>query len=151
MIATVAAVIAIGSESWINLLAVVTALWLGEHVSGPRGLLIAAGVALTLAAIMAVRLWRDTRPGAILSAVAIVGMFALVWSVASKEATLAFNECVADGERVREALDNFHREHRVYPASLSQLDMHLPGYDLSFSDWLVTHEASEDHGFTTRK
>jgi len=151
-----------------NLVAVVSGVWLGEHVGGPYGLLLGVVVACSLAFISARTLWRTSSAGALAMAMMTLVVFALPWAAGASESTLAFNECETHGERVREALARYRDKHHEFPARLSDLSMHLPGelifpphflkyertstgYTLSFSDWLVTHEASDQRAFLANK
>lgn len=151
-----------------TLTAVVAATWLGEHAGGLSGLVVAALVAFTLALLSAVALWRSGRGRAVTVVLMTLVAFALPWMAGSREASLAFNECVDGGERVRQALDQYRAEHHRYPARLSELPVPLPGqlalpphllkyqrtgagYRLSFSDWLVTYSASDRQAFLAQK
>ncbi|MBK1790050.1 type II secretion system protein [Persicirhabdus sediminis] len=83
-------------------------------------------------------------------------------------ASSAFNECVADGELVRNHIQKFYITNGRYPEKLSELNTQLPGkliirgnimdykktnegYSLLFEDWLITHTASESLAFTASK
>ena len=157
-----------GRLALVDLAAVTAAVWLGEHVTGPVGLGVGLLAALCLAFLTLSASWRNERRLAFLTAGITLIIFAVPWLAAAKESSLAFNECVADGERVRSALAEYRDVHHQFPARLSQLPVHLPGqlvfpphvlkyertqngYTLSFSDWLVSHEASDQQAFLARK
>lgn len=152
----------------VNALAVIAVIWLGEHVTGPDGLILGALAAFTSAILAASSLWRKSHVHAMAMAATSLIVFALAWTTSSRESSLAFNQCVADGQRVREALGRYRAEHHQFPARLSELSMHLPGrllfpphllryertgtgYRLSFSDWLVTYQASDQQAFLAAK
>ena len=142
-------------------------LWLGEHQAGPlpvRDLL----AAIAIAAIAASALWRVGRVVAVAAAIGVVLIFGTAWAVGAREAKHAFNACVENGERVRVALAHYHTIHGRYPTTLAELVVPAPGelrlpphvlqyqsavssYRLSFSDWLVQHEASESRPFEANK
>lgn len=142
-------------------------LWLGEHQAGPlpvRDLL----AAIAIAAIAASALWRVGRVVAVAAAIGVVLIFGTAWTVGAREARHAFNACVENGEQLRLALANHHAVHGRYPATLAELAVPVPGalrlppqvlryrsdasgYRLSFSDWLVQHEASESRPFEADK
>ena len=81
----------------------------------------------------------------------------------------AFNECVQRGEELRAALAQYRARAAQYPQSLDALprsstrcerllrgtilryEPTQTGYRLSFSDWLVSHEATEAEPFMARK
>ena len=89
--------------------------------------------------------------------------------VGRTNATAAFNDCVERGETVRDSLAQFLARHGEFPDDLHRLALRdLPGrrwlrgtllayrrtsggYEMSFSDWLVTHQATETHAFAARK
>jgi hypothetical protein len=91
------------------------------------------------------------------------------WYTGRTIATGAFNDCVARGESVRVSLAQFRTKHGRYPKDLDRLALRdLPGqrwlrgtllayqptpagYDLRYSDWLVTHRATETDAFAARK
>ena len=144
----------------------ITAVWIGEAESGlPSVLEIAVPVvgACTVAIVTA-----HTRARR-----ALVGVLTFVTLITSillgrHEGAMAFNDCVANAESVRPLLRDYKRRHGEFPGSLSKLGAALPcqrllrgtllayepsgdGYDLYFGDWLVTHSASDSHGFGARK
>ncbi|MBU4404073.1 MAG: hypothetical protein L6428_12505 [Candidatus Aminicenantes bacterium] len=151
----------------ITLITVLSGLWLGEHQGGPvpvRDLL--ALLAVAIASLWP--LWRVRRTAALLTALGIAVVFIVPWFVGAHESQYAFNDCVQNGEQVREALLNFRSEHGFFPDTLADLNVHLPGqllfpphtlnymrtstgFDLYFSDWLVSHEATESYGFRAHK
>lgn len=147
--------------------AAVAGLWLGEHQAGPLPVRDVV-VLLLLAAAGTWPLWRVRRLSAFFAALAISIVFIVPWLAGAQEATYAFNDCVQNGEQVREALSAYRLKRGRFPDSLTSLNVHLPGqlllpphtlsyrrtsdgYLLVFSDWLVTHEASEAHSFIATK
>jgi hypothetical protein len=89
--------------------------------------------------------------------------------VGSQSFARAFNECVQRGEDLRNALAQHYGRAAHYPQSLDELPPSTPrcerplkgsilryeltdaGYRLSFSDWLVSHEATEAQPFMAHK
>ena len=149
-------------------LALIAAIWLGEHMTGPEGLIPGVLAAFTAAILAGSSLWRRSRVHAMAIAATSLIVFSLAWAASSRESSLAFNQCVTDGQRVREALGRYRSEHHQFPERLSELSMHLPGrllfpphllryertgtgYRLSFSDWLVTYQASDQEAFLAVK
>lgn len=81
----------------------------------------------------------------------------------------AFNECVHDSERVRQALAEHRMKTGRYPVQLDELPSSVAlcerplrgsllhyrrttsGYEIWFSDWLVTHSATESEPFMGHK
>jgi hypothetical protein len=81
----------------------------------------------------------------------------------------AFNECVQRGEELRNPLAQHHARTAQYPQILDELPRSTPrcrrllkgsilrydrseaGYRLSFSDWLVSHEATDVQPFIAHK
>jgi hypothetical protein len=80
----------------------------------------------------------------------------------------AYNACVSDGESVRSALQSYYQAHQAYPASLSELNIKLPGerllrptlmnysltslgYKLSFADLMVEFIATQSQPFQAHK
>jgi hypothetical protein len=80
----------------------------------------------------------------------------------------AFNSCVDRREELRAALSGFKSRTGRYPDSLVELGIPLPGgrllrptilfyerrgdgYVLAFSDWLVSHSATERGGWNVMK
>jgi hypothetical protein len=96
-------------------------------------------------------------------------LFGFGWYLGRAEMSSAFNQCVEDGESVRQALSSFSKVNGHFPESLRELQLSkVPGkrilhsgllsyarrdtgYLLTFSDWLVTHSANESEGFVARK
>ena len=91
-----------------------------------------------------------------------------VWYLAEKSFYSAYNACIDDGSQVRVLLEKYHTINSHYPDSLRQLDTDLPcsrfingtilqyvkiedGYELYFSDWLVTHRATHEQDFLASK
>ncbi|WP_139236611.1 hypothetical protein [Rugamonas rubra] len=145
----------------------VCGLWLGEHQAGPLPVRDLLG-AIAIAAIAALALWRGGRAMAVAAAIGVVLIFGTAWTIGAREARLAFNACVENGELVRVALAHYHSMHGRYPTTLAELAVPVPGalrlpphvlryrsdasgYRLSFSDWLVQHEASESRPFEANK
>jgi hypothetical protein len=146
---------------------VLAGLWLGEHRSSILPLESIAVLGLLVLGTVALR-WRRHRGGALGSGLAVTLLFVLPWLAGASEASYAFNDCVARGEEVREALHDYEARTGQYPARLSELTMHLPGqlvlpphtlkyrrtaagYSLFFSDWLVRHESTESAPFEAHK
>jgi len=91
------------------------------------------------------------------------------WYMGRTTATSAFNDCIERGEMVRVALQQYQERHGAFPGDLSELrPFDLPGqrwfrgslltyrrtpsgYELNFSDWLVTHGATEAQAFASEK
>ena len=91
------------------------------------------------------------------------------WYTGRTIVSRAFNDCVARGETVRVSLEQFRTKHGEFPKDLDRLARRdLPGqrwlrgsilayrrtpggYELSFSDWLVTHRATETDAFSAQK
>ncbi len=91
------------------------------------------------------------------------------WIFGRNSAGAAFNDCVANGKSVRAALADYQVKNGTFPLHLDRLELAgLPGdrllraslliyrrtpegYELSFSDWLVTHRATETDAFTAWK
>lgn len=157
-----------GAASALALSAMLAALWLGEHPGGfpVSGKEITA--ALVAPPMLIVLLWRGGRAKAIAAAAGALLLFGVVWFAGRAEANRAFNECVEQGESVRVALANHKARRGVYPATLGELDMRLPGrlllpphllryaptpagYRLEFSDFLVSHAATESEPFAAHK
>lgn len=141
-------------------------VWFGEAgtgISGAQSALITALVIACVAAAIPARLMLR-----MLAVVVVLVASALGWWCGDREETAAFNECVAHGEEVRVSLSLYRRAIGRYPTSLSELGTPVPcrrllrgtllqyepsaeGYSLWFRDWLVTHEATESHGFGAHK
>jgi hypothetical protein len=153
--------------SSLTLATVVAGLWLGEHLTGPDGFFVALGGAVIFAVFAALPFRTSWRALVLRGLIGLLA-FGLPWAVGANEASLAFNSCVGHGEEVRTALGEYRTAHGHYPARLSQLQGHIPcglvlppgllkyrptksGYSLSFSDWLVSHEASEAAPFMAHK
>ena len=139
--------------------------------AGPFDWLSDAVFGVVWVGIWLVVMWR--RPGSRIKlatvAVVVPCVMAIGLYIGNQGATNAYNECVRDGELVREALSGYYKEHQFYPEDLDTLGMEkLPGrrvlhgsvlqyettnsgYDLSFSDWLVSHVATESSPFTAYK
>lgn len=80
----------------------------------------------------------------------------------------ALNGCQAEAEQVRSALQTYHQQHQAYPSSLNSLKMPTPcsrhmhpsllfyqqtnsGYELTYSDWMTLHRATETSDFEVHK
>lgn len=120
------------------------------------------------AALAAWPLWRQRRAVALLTAAGTAAIFLVPWLAGARESNLAYNECVQDGERVREDLAEYRDRNGRFPEQLSALPAHLPGklllpphlfdyrrtptgYALAFSDRLVEQLATEREGFLAHK
>ena len=93
------------------------------------------------------------------------GILVVGWQVGAKSGAAAFNECVESGGAVRVALSRFHDAEGSYPAALHEVyEQRVPcsravlgsilryqrvddGYELRFSDWMITHEATAEEPF----
>ena len=90
------------------------------------------------------------------------------WHAGQQTAVFAFNECVSNGERVRQQLAEHHQKYGNFPTHLRALKSNLPcqlalppqllqysqtttGYFLWFGDWLVTHHATESEPLMAHK
>jgi hypothetical protein len=144
------------------------AMWFGEDPSSvvPAGvfaLLFAGGMLGYLTAP------HPTLPSRLFVVGTVVLGIAGGWYTGRTVVNRAFNDCVQRGESVRVSLSRFHLKHGEFPTSLDQLARgDLPGrrwlrgsilvyrptpdgYELSFSDWLVTHRATERAPFAAQK
>jgi len=156
------------TAAFLFILATLGAFWLGEH---PRrtflsGYEILIGIVFAIAAgLLLLNRGRNIARNAAIF-LALVYCFAFMAGV--KEANLAFNDCVDNGEQAREELAKFHAIHGRYPSDLAELCVKLPGqlilppntlnyartptgYKMYFGDWLVTHEATESDSFFAHK
>jgi len=148
--------------------AVLAGLWLGEHSSSQ--LLPSREILVLLACMVAAAwpLWSASRTVSALTGLGAAVAFCVPWLTGVHEARYAFNDCVQNGEQARRALASFRSSNGRFPASLAELEVHVPGelvfpphtlrynqtatgYVLSFSDRLVTHEATEAHAFEAHK
>lgn len=102
-----------------------------------------------------------------------MGLFFLIllvvtFSVGQSKYRDAFNDCVVNGEKVRAALKVYYLKNNVYPKTLAELKITLPGnlifhpnllaykttkqgYLLRFSDHFVAFEATESQPFEPNK
>jgi hypothetical protein len=144
------------------------AFWLGEHHNQPfiSGTEILIGFATSVVAGLLV-LGR----GSIVARNTFIGLalaYCFSYAAGAKEANLAFNDCVDNGEQTRLELAEYHARHGHYPASLAELGVKLPGqlifpphtlhysrtstgYKLYFKDWLMTNQATESQAFFAHK
>ena len=151
----------------LELCTAVAGLWLGEHFNTPFPLE-SLGVMLVLAAAVVLVVRRLGVFVAVAGAVGTAALFALVWFAGANESSLAFNECVREGEPVRTLLARHRSRTGQFPQSLSDLESRLPGrltlppgylhyrrtpqgYALGFRDWLVEHRATESEPFLAFK
>ena len=144
------------------------ALWLGEDL----GRAIPLGVFFVLPAGALLGFWLSpyrALAGALGVASAIVLLGAGGWYAGRVNATAAFNDCLERGEAVRVSLARFEARNGRFPQGLDRLaHRDLPGrrwlrgtvlayrstaqgYELSCSDWLVTHQATESTAFAAQK
>ena len=103
-----------------------------------------------------------------ISGTAMIAVYALTFFCGLASFASAFNECVERGQEVRILLSEYHHSHSEYPETLNRLRSPIPcsrftrstlltyerttnGYTLSFHDWLVEHNASEDRSFLAHK
>lgn len=80
----------------------------------------------------------------------------------------ALNGCDTQGEQVRTALQQYHQQHQAYPPTLETLNIPTPcnrlmhpgllfyrptntGYELTYSDWMTLHRATEASDFDVHK
>lgn len=154
----------------ISIIAAVSAfwgLWLGEHESGPLPmksiLTLIVIIVMTILALLGNK-WKIK----FFMVLSITVIFIFLWCYGNNESHDAYNECIEKGENVRIALSEYFKKHHEYPEQLGQLQIQLPGklifpphtlyysktktgYSLFFSDWLVSHESDETHGFSPHK
>ena len=95
-------------------------------------------------------------------------LLAISFSIGSTSYQNAFNDCVEHGEGVRVALQKYYQKNKMYPRSLSDLTINLPGqlmlhpnilqyepkkqgYLLRFADNFVAFEATELLPFEAHK
>jgi hypothetical protein len=142
-------------------------LWLGEHQTtmlSLRDILVLLAIVIVTVGL----LWPVGRVQAIAAVLGVALIFGVSWLAGSREASYAFNDCVQNGELARDALLNYRSKHGNFPPTLAELADPVPGkllfpphtlnyqrtadgYILSFSDWLVRHEATESSEFTANK
>jgi hypothetical protein len=144
--------------------AFVVGVWFGEEGAHPTIASVGTAVLLTGGAAAMGR--RAVSRALVFTAT--LGIYALAFYLGAREVGRAYNECVEPAELVRASLAAYSRATGAYPASLAELGIRIPcrrmlrgsllgyqrterGYDLWFSDWLVSHEASEAHGFGAHK
>ena len=148
--------------------AIGVAIWLGEDLSSviPTGafvLVLGGGLLGYLVAP------HPSLAGRLSVASIIILCVAVGWFTGRTIATSAFNDCVARGETVRVSLAQFRTKHGGFPKGLDRLALRdlpgqrwlrgtllayqltLGGYELSFSDWLVTHRATGTDAFLAGK
>jgi len=150
-------------------LAILAGVWLGEGWVGPTSL--AAWGVLVLFVIIGARIGIVSRRIWRLLIGLLVGLLVVGgWYLGTQSAGRAFNACVTNGEEVRSALTRYHAQHGEYPESLAELDVtkSLPGkrwlrpnlliyqttpagYQIQFSDWLVTFSATNAQPFMAQK
>jgi hypothetical protein len=93
----------------------------------------------------------------------------LSFFIGQEERSVAFDDCVKNGEYLRKSLSEYYDAHGSYPKNLSDLKINdIPGklflkiniceysskkdsYKLGFSDWLITHSATESEEFMGHK
>jgi hypothetical protein len=134
--------------------------WLGEGLEAPLGRIGVLAILIVAAAICAALCARPGWLRRLVAGVCISAAACLGFWFGDRVATRAFNSCVERGEEVRAALAEHKSRTGRYPASLHELGSAMPGarvlrgnilvyqphpdgYALSFSDWLVTHSATE--------
>jgi hypothetical protein len=142
-------------------------VWFGEDASMlfPTSAVIAALILAAIAVSVSPRSpWIRVGAGLL-----TIGLFALGWKVGSQRASQAYNACLNDGRQVLTALHAYQSSSGRYPESLAELNIAIPcrrllrgtlleyrrrgdGFTLSFSDWLVSHDADETSaGFFANK
>ena len=99
---------------------------------------------------------------------AFLVLLAISFSIGSTSYQHAFNDCVEHGEGVRLVLQKYYQTNKMYPKSLSDLNINLPGqlilhpnilqykptkqgYFLRFDDNFVDFEATESQPFEANK
>ena len=99
-------------------------------------------------------------------------VLAVAFSYGASSAKNAFNDCVENGEKVRLALQDFYAKNKVYPKTLAELNIALPGnlflhsnllryelqnettkvgYLLRFDDSFINFKATESQPFEANK
>jgi hypothetical protein len=154
------AVVAVGSLT--------AGFWFGGDTA--RGVSVWAIVGLAVVVLLGDLLGPpDRRKTRMVSALAMAGLFTAGWYGGIAELERAFEQCVARGETVREALDRHRRSTGEYPESLARLpDGAIPGrrllrpdlmiyrkvdggYQLTFADAAATVSATHERGFFDRE
>jgi hypothetical protein len=145
-------------------LSLVAGLWFGGDTGRKLSLWAVASLA---ACVMAGDLLGppDRRQARLIAALAVALVFAGGWYLATMELERSFEECVERGEHVRQALEEYRRDHGSYPASLDEMPgVEIPGgrllrpglmrytvsdegYSLWFADSTARLSATDQRGF----
>jgi len=153
------------------LLAIVVLLggeWLGEGLDDPLDNLLALASLAVTSAIWVAWLFGPGWRRRLVAAFSIATLACLGFWSGDRVSTRAFNSCVERAEEVRVALAAHKSRTGRYPGTLQELGVAIPGrrvlrgsilvyepngngYALSFSDWLVTHSATERGGWHVAK
>jgi hypothetical protein len=146
--------------------AIAAGRWFGEGLDASMVSLSEAGTLLLLIALtLATARQGRTR---LIAAVVVTLLFIGADAWGRRDSQAAFNDCVAKGEAVRQALARYRSENGHFPDELSALsDLGVgrrmlrrdllsyrrvgDGYALSFGDRLVTFTASEAQPFSAHK
>jgi hypothetical protein len=153
--------------SFLVALSLIWGIWCGEDLRSFLGVstiaIIGASVFILAGLVIQGTALHRFSLEVLISAVLIAGHY-----IGRQRATMAFNECIASGESVRQVLADHRRQHGSFPQLLSQLDYPLPGqrffrgslfnyrcidndYEISFRDWLVSHRATATEPFIAHK
>ena len=99
---------------------------------------------------------------------AFIALYAFFFYLGDASFYKTYNNCMDDAEIIRSDLENYCKSNGAYPSSLEQLNVTIPcqrftrgslleynltkaGYDMSFSDWLIEHTATESEKFMAHK
>lgn len=148
------------------LIAVIAGYWWGEH---SRAILpLWDFISLITLIILANWPWQKAKAlQIIIVTFCLIFTFAFCWKMGANNQHNTFNDCVQNGEQIREKLQAFYTQNKRYPASLSELTLDSPcmlvfppqllyyqltpsGYNLEFGDF-VTHSATESAPFEAHK
>ncbi|MGH7436000.1 MAG: hypothetical protein ACRENE_10035 [Polyangiaceae bacterium] len=142
--------------------------WAGEDVMRPFESMFLGG-AVSVVGAVAVAALAKSRWSRVAWAATALATGASAFLCASSLTHDAYNDCVRRGEDVRTALALFRRDEGRYPQRLAELRaFRVPGrrwlranllnyratptgYDLWFTDWLVSDTASDRSGFVAHK
>ena len=112
---------------------------------------------------IAMRVWPQ-----VVLIVVVLGMSDIGLLIGLNFHSKAFNECVLHGDDVRVLLESYKVRNGHYPTELQEIGATLPcklflrgnllkysktasGYEMSFSDYLVTHQATDSQPFMAIK
>ncbi len=149
----------------------VASIWVGESPAdlGGRYFALLMGIPIIIALMFVLNL-AIKQKWFVHFSVGFVFLILLVvsFSIGSTSYQDAFNDCVEQGEGVRVALQKYYQKNKMYPKSLSDLTINLPGqlilhpnilqyeptkqgYLLRFSDNFIAFEATELLPFEAQK